>query len=150
MSIFETVARVKAQFENALEDPALTAIMICPSNPFVSVAPILALGEIRDRLRKHRAPVVAVSPIVANKAIKGPTAKMMHELGLELSALGVYYHYGDLLDGFVLDDQDRGLVDEVEIPTRLHCCNTLMESLDDRVKLASDCLQFASRLARPG
>lgn len=142
-------ALLSPKFESALEDPALAAILICPSNPFVSVAPILALAEIEDRLRRHRVPVIAVSPIVANKAIKGPTAKMMHELGLELSALGVYYHYGDLLDGFILDDQDRELVDEVQDSTRLYCCNTVMESLDDRVNLAYECLQFATRLYEP-
>ena len=143
-------ASLSPSFESALEDPALDAILICPSNPFVSVAPILALGEIGDRLRRHRAPVVAVSPIVANKAIKGPTAKMMQEMGLDSSALGVYYHYGDLLDGFIVDDQDRELVDEFEGPGRLHCCNTVMKSLDDRVELARECLQFAARLGGAG
>jgi LPPG:FO 2-phospho-L-lactate transferase len=137
-------------FDNALGDPQLAAILICPSNPFVSVAPIQALPGIEDRLRRHNAPVIAVSPIVANKAIKGPTAKMMNELGLELSALGVYYHYGDLLDGFVLDEQDRELISEVQEPRRLHCCNTIMESLDDRIALARECLRFAASLVESG
>jgi LPPG:FO 2-phospho-L-lactate transferase len=137
-------------FDNALGDPQLAAILICPSNPFVSVAPIQALPGIEDRLRRHNAPVIAVSPIVANKAIKGPTAKMMNELGLELSALGVYYHYGDLLDGFVLDEQDRELISEVQEPRRLHCCNTIMESLDDRIALARECLRFAVSLVESG
>jgi len=137
-------------FENALEDPALDAILICPSNPFVSVAPILALPGIGARMRQHKAPVIAVSPIVANKAIKGPTAKMMNELGLELSALAVYQHYGDLLDGFVLDEQDRGLLNDFPEALSLHCCNTVMESLDDRIALARECLQFAVSLNGSG
>lgn len=136
-------------FDQALKDPRLFAIVVCPSNPFVSVDPILALPGIEDRLRAHRAPVIAVSPIVANRAIKGPTAKMMDELGLDLSALGVYRHYGGLLDGFVIDEQDRNLLSEFPEPDRLHCCNTVMESLQDRIDLAEQCLQFAARHARP-
>ena len=142
-------ASPSAGFSRALEDSALGAILICPSNPFVSVAPILALPGMKDRLRDHRAPVIAVSPIVASQAIKGPTAKMMNELGLDLSALGVFRHYGELLDGFMIDEQDRGLISEFPDPDRLHCCNTVMESLHDRIDLAEQCLQFAQRLGQP-
>jgi LPPG:FO 2-phospho-L-lactate transferase len=133
-------------FGQALDDPELAVVLICPSNPFVSVDPILALPGIQDRLQRHKAPVIAVSPIVANKAIKGPTAKMMQELGLELSALGVYRHYGDLLDGFVLDEQDRRLINDVQEPRQLHCCNTIMDSMDDRITLARECLLYAAVL----
>jgi len=143
-------AALSPGFENALEDPQLAAILICPSNPFVSVAPILALPGIEDRLRQHRAPVIAVSPIVANKALKGPAAKMMRELGLETSALGVYHHYGSLLDGFVIDEQDRGLIDAAAGTGRLYCCNTVMKSLEDRTVLAQECLSFASNLDGSG
>ncbi len=136
-------------FSSALEDPGLDAILICPSNPFVSVAPMLALPGMEGRLRRHRAPVIAVSPIVASQAIKGPTAKMMKELGLDLSALGVFHHYGELLDGFVLDEQDRGLISEFPDPDQLHCCHTVMESLQDRIELAQQCLQFAQCLGQP-
>ena len=142
-------ASPSAGFSRALEDSALGAILICPSNPFVSVAPILALPGMKDRLRDHRVPVIAVSPIVASQAIKGPTAKMMNELGLDLSALGVFHHYGELLDGFMIDEQDRGLISEFPDPDRLHCCNTVMESLHDRIDLAEQCLQFAQRLGQP-
>ncbi len=143
-------ASLSPGFRTALEDPELAAILICPSNPFVSVAPIRALPGVDDRLRRHKAPVIAVSPIVDNKAIKGPTAKMMNELGLELSALGVYYYYGDLLDGFVLDEQDRRLIDRGAEPRQLYCCNTVMESLDDRIALARECLRFAASLNESG
>ena len=135
-------------FGKALDDPELAAVLICPSNPFVSVAPILALPGIQDKLQRHKAPVIAVSPIVANKAIKGPTAKMMKELGLELSALGVYRHYGELLDGFVLDEQDRRWINDVQEPRRMHCCNTIMDSMDDRITLARECLLYAAALAQ--
>ena len=144
-----SAAGPSAGFSKALEDPDLAAIVICPSNPFVSVAPILALPGIKDRLIRHRAPVIAVSPIVASQAIKGPTAKMLGELGLDLSALGVFRHYGELLDGFVIDEQDRELIGEFPDPKQLHCCNTVMESLQDRIELAQQCLQFATRLGQP-
>jgi LPPG:FO 2-phospho-L-lactate transferase len=143
-------ASLSPGFESALEDPDLTAILICPSNPFVSVAPIQVLPGLEDRLRRHKAPVIAVSPIVANKAIKGPTAKIMRELGLELSALGVFRHYGDLLDGFVLDEQDRGSTSEFPEPERVYCCNTIMESLEDRITLARECMRFAANLIGHG
>jgi LPPG:FO 2-phospho-L-lactate transferase len=140
-------AKLSPAFEKALNDPDLGAILICPSNPFVSVAPILAVPDVEKGLRRQSAPVIAVSPIVASKAIKGPSAKMMQELGLELSALGVYQHYGDLLDGFILDELDRGLMENSSAATRFHCCNTVMQSLDDRIVLARECLRFASSLS---
>ncbi len=143
-------AQLSVGLAAALDDPRLSAILVCPSNPFVSVAPILALPGIEEMLHRHAAPVIAVSPIVASKAIKGPTAKMMNELGLTLSALGVHQYYGDLLDGFVLDEQDRDLLDVFPDPRSVHCCNTIMESLQDRVSLARECLQFAEDLSEPG
>jgi LPPG:FO 2-phospho-L-lactate transferase len=145
-----TDAQLSPQFAEALADPDLAAVLICPSNPFVSVAPILATPGVEDGLRGHGAPVIAVSPIVANEAIKGPTAKMMNELGLELSALGVYRHYDDLLDGFILDEKDRGLIDDFPEPRHVHCCNTVMVSLDDRIALAQECLEFAAKFVDAG
>jgi len=132
----------------ALADPGLCAIIICPSNPFVSVGPILSLPGLLGALRAHRAPILAVSPIVGGKAIKGPTGKMMEELGLELSALGVFQHYGDLLDGYVIDEQDRDMEGRFTDPERVFFCNTMMETLDDRRQLARHCLGFADALGR--
>ena len=140
-------AKLSPGFERALDDPKLGAILICPSNPFVSVGPILALPGLKSRLAAQSAPIVAVSPIVASEAIKGPTAKMMTELNLDLSALGVFNHYGALLDGFVIDDQDRHLIHEFPDPARVYCCNTVMHSLEDRVSLAQHCLRFCAQLA---
>ena len=98
-------------FREALADQTLAAIVICPSNPFVSVDPILAVPGVRRALQESPAPVIAVSPIVGGEALKGPAAKMMSELGLPTSALSVAEHYGSrseggLLDGFVLDRVD--------------------------------------------
>ena len=92
-------ARPHPEFMAALADPRLQAVVICPSNPFISVEPILAIPGVRDAMANCAAPVIAVSPIIAGRAVKGPTAKMMTELGLDPSAGTVAQRYSDLLDG---------------------------------------------------
>ena len=140
-------------FLAALEVPP-SAVIICPSNPFVSVAPVLNLPGIQSRLKATAAPVIAVSPIVGGRAIRGPAAKMMAELGLPQTALGVaqYYveAYGDLLTGFVLDQEDESLSNEVAalgLATRV--TNTVMSDLPAKTKLAAELLDFATSL-QPG
>lgn len=85
------------------------AIIICPSNPFISVGPILAVPGMREAIRESRATVVAVSPVVGNRAFKGPTAAMLEQLGHEVSAAGVAAIYADILDAFVVDEKDEAL-----------------------------------------
>lgn len=122
-------------------------VVICPSNPFISVDPILAVPGIRDRLLRLGAPVIAVSPIVGGKAIKGPTAKMMDELGMDVTAAGVARHYAGLIDGFVLDTVDKDAAAEVEdLGMNVLVTNTLMKSLDDRVMLAREIIAFSEQL----
>ena len=140
-------ARPQPDFMAALGEPDLRAIVITPSNPFVSVDPILNLAGVRDALRGARAPVVAVSPIVAGLAIKGPAAKMMAELGMPSTALAVAEHYGDLLDGFVLDHGDQDQADVVAaLGLKPLITKTVMESLEDRENLAREVLAFAGDL----
>jgi LPPG:FO 2-phospho-L-lactate transferase len=122
------------------------AIVICPSNPFISIEPMLAVPGLRDALAACRAPVIAVSPIVGGKAVKGPTAKMMTELGLSARASAVARRYGSLLDGYVLDNQDAEEAAAVSVRTKV--TNTMMHSLADRDALARDVLAFAADLAR--
>ena len=129
-----------------LADSELAAVIICPSNPFISVDPILNLSGIRNALRVCAAPVIAVSPIIAGAAVKGPTAKMMQELGLPLTASAVARYYGDLLDGFVLDERDSA--DAADLPIPVCVTKTLMTTLQDRENLARDVLEFAADLAR--
>lgn len=130
-----------------LADPALTGIIVCPSNPFVSIDPILAVPGIRDALRASAAPVVAVSPIVAGLALKGPTAKMMAELAVPSTATAVAAHYGDLLDGFVLDVQDRDLLDGFRArELAAIAAPTVMLTLPDKVRLATIVCEFAREL----
>jgi LPPG:FO 2-phospho-L-lactate transferase len=124
----------------------LDAIIICPSNPFVSVDPMLKIPGVRERLRSASSPVVAISPIVGGKAIKGPTEKMMRELNIPATAAEVANHYGDLLDGFILDEQDAALHNKLDVPTVV--TQTVMVTLRDRIDLADQTLKFAQSLSR--
>ncbi|MEQ1887594.1 MAG: 2-phospho-L-lactate transferase [Alphaproteobacteria bacterium] len=130
----------------ALNDPELACIVICPSNPFVSIDPILAVPGVRAALKASSAPVIAVSPIVGGRAIKGPTAKMMQELGVPETALAVAAHYEGLLDGFILDETDAALAPQVRA-TGLACrtAQSVMHTLQDRVELAGTVLDFAAK-----
>ena len=139
-------ARAHPDFLAALADPRLQAVIVCPSNPFISVEPILALPGIRAALAACRAPVVAVSPIIGGKAVKGPTAKMMTELGLNPSASAVAQRYGDLLDGYVVDLADTGEVQGIRPKVTL--AQTFMRSLEDREALARIVLSAAAKLRR--
>lgn len=127
-------------FAAVLDDPRLAAILICPSNPFVSVSPILALPTVPERIRASAVPVIAISPIVGGKAIKGPAAKMFAELGLPVGNQGVADFYGDLLHTLVVDSGDRA--EPLDVPCRVHYCNTVMGTLADRVALARECLSL--------
>lgn len=144
-------ARMSAAFASALADPALEAVVVCPSNPYLSVDPILAVPGAREALARCAAPVVAVSPIVGGRAIKGPAAKIMRELGVEASAAAVADRYRDLLDGFVLDETDRALARAIESAgagVRVRVERTVMRTGEDRVRLAARVLEFARLLRR--
>ena len=135
-------ARMNPAVLASLED--CQGILICPSNPFVSIDPILAVPGMRAALKICPAPVVAVSPIVGGTAIKGPTAKMMRELDVPATARQVALHYGDLLDGFLLDERDAGLHGTLKVPTAV--AQSVMVTLGDRVQLAEATLQFLQDL----
>ena len=139
----------RAQLSNGvrtvLASQQLAAIVIAPSNPYLSIDPILAVPGIRDALVAARAPVIAVTPIIAGKAVKGPTAKIMTELGLEPSPLGVARHYDGLIDGFVIDSRDDALTAQLSIPVRV--TDTLMQNMQDKQRVARVVLDFAQQLA---
>ncbi len=139
-----SAARAQPDFLAALADPRLRAVVVCPSNPFISVEPILALPGVRAALTACGAPVIAVSPIIGGRAVKGPTAKMMAELGLDPSAAGVAARYGDLLDGYVLDEVDAGSVTGLPV----FVTQTLMKTLADRERLARTMLEAADHIGR--
>ncbi len=139
-------ARAHPDFLAALTDPSLQAIVICPSNPFISVEPILAIPGVRQAMIDSPAPIIAVSPIIAGQAVKGPTAKMMTELGLDPSAGTVAHRYHDLLDGYVIDHADMSEV--VSIDARVTLAQTLMRTMEDREALARTVLDAATVLRR--
>ena len=113
------------------------AVIICPSNPWVSVDPILKV------IQEIKKPVTAISPIIGGQAVKGPAAKMYSELGIEPSALAVANHYRGLATGFVLDEVDSQLDESVRgLNMQTLVTNTLMKSHDDRKRLASEVLHF--------
>ncbi|MGO1499911.1 MAG: 2-phospho-L-lactate transferase [Marinobacter sp.] len=128
----------------ALKAPNLGAIILCPSNPYLSMAPILAIPGMREQLRAAAVPIIAVSPLVGGEAVKGPTTKIMAELGLPVSALEIVKHYAGLIDGFVLDHRDTHLKDQIDIPVLV--TNTLMQTREDRVRVAEETLAFATTL----
>jgi len=117
-------------------------IVFCPSNPWVSIDPILALPGIRSALTTKC--VVAVSPIINGRTIKGPAAKMYAEMGIRPSALAVAHHYDKLLTGFVMDASDVNLSKEISIP--FISTNTVMKTEDDRRRLAEDVLNLIQNL----
>ena len=112
-------------------------IVICPSNPIVSIGTILAVEGVRDALRRTIARVIAVSPIVAGFPIKGPADKILRGLGLEVSAFGVAQLYADFLDTFIIDSKDSAAKSKIEkLGVNVKVTNTIMKSLDDKVSLA--------------
>jgi LPPG:FO 2-phospho-L-lactate transferase len=139
-------ARPHPGFIAAMVDPSLEAVVICPSNPFISVEPILAIPGVRAALMACNAPIIAVSPIIAGRAVKGPTAKMMTELGLDPSAGTVAQRYADLLDGYVIDHADMSEV--VSIDARVTLAQTLMTTIEDREALARIVMDAAKVLRR--
>lgn len=126
-------------------------IVICPSNPIVSVGPILAVPGLRDAVLAADAPVIAVSPIVGGQALKGPAAEMLAALGHEVSALGVARMYRDMLAGLVIDHADAAQANAIEaLGLRVLVSNTIMTSDEIRAGLARETLAFAATLTSGG
>ncbi len=140
-----TRAPPTAALASLLTDPDLAAIFIAPSNPYLSIDPILAIPSLAAALRSSAAPVIAISPIVGGRALKGPTAKIMEELGVPVTAAAVAHHYRDLLDGYILDDSDRAEADAlIAGGLAVGATHTVMTTLEDRIHLARFALGFAA------
>lgn len=136
-------AAMSPGFAAALE--SASAIVICPSNPFLSVAPILAVPGVREAIAGHPGPRVAVSPIVGGDAVRGPAGKIMGELGSEISAVGVAREYREICDTLVLDEQDADLADAVRAEgIDAAVLPTIMRTDDDKVALARQVLALAA------
>lgn len=136
-------AKPAPAFERALLDASI--LIICPSNPLVSVAPILAVPGVREAISQFRGPRLAVSPIVGGKALKGPAAKMMAELGEDVTSLGVAERYGGLCDTLVIDHQDEALAPPLrERGMDAIVTNAVMETEEDKVRLAREVLRASA------
>lgn len=128
-------AQPSPRFADSLREAR--AIIFCPSNPFLSIAPILAIQGVRKRIESFSGPRIAVSPIIGGRAIKGPAAKLLNELGHDVSSLGVAREYVGLCDMFVIDEEDRELSAQIiESGMKPIVTQTLMKSPADKIALA--------------
>jgi LPPG:FO 2-phospho-L-lactate transferase len=124
-------------------------IVICPSNPVISIGTILAVPGMRQALRNSPAPVVAISPIVQGKTLKGPADLMLRGLGLEVSAYGVAQYYGELLHALVIDTLDTALQPRLaHLGLQVEVTNTIMRTLEDKQALARTTLALAKTCTR--
>jgi LPPG:FO 2-phospho-L-lactate transferase len=130
----------------AAEDPSLQAIVICPSNPWLSIAPFLEIPAWRELFHETRVPVIAVSPLVNGQAVKGPTSKIMGELQLEQSSKPIAQFYEGIIDGFVLDKSEAHLASEIAVAS--HVTATLMKTAADKQRLAREVLDFAGSFGK--
>lgn len=139
-------ARITAAVETAIRTAEL--IILCPSNPIVSIGPILAIPGMRRCLERARAPLIAVSPIVDGRALKGPADRMLATLGHEVSAAGVAALYTGLIDGIVIDEADQALAPRIEaMGLAVMVTATVMGGIDDRQRLAAEVVRFGRSLA---
>ena len=140
-------ARLSDEVLDALHAEDLEAVVICPANAYHGIRPILELAGMRELIRRRGAPVIAVTPVVGAKALKGSAGKMMRELGREPTALGAASEYRQFADGFVIDREDLALAQGVRsLGMRVLAVNTVMRTPEDRVALARSALEFASSI----
>ena len=134
-------ARPSVEFMSALRDGQLAAVIVCPSNPILSIEPILSLKGIRETIVAAGVPVIAVSPLRSGKAFKGPTIQNLLDLGHEPTSLGVARYYSSLLTGFVLDKADQHLVPKIEeLGLTAMVTDTVMETPEHCQRLGKEIL----------
>jgi LPPG:FO 2-phospho-L-lactate transferase len=138
-----TSATLSPLVRASLDDGDLAGVIVCPSNPYLSVAPMLAVTELRERLRALTVPVLAVSPIVAGEAIKGPTAKIMRELGVQPAADVIADLYADFVDKVIVDTADAALAAG---DSRFTVRNTVMKTPDQKTALARECVALIEEM----
>lgn len=143
-------AALSAPLQRLLESPPgghLTGVILCPSNPWLSVAPMLAVPGLAQWIRAAHVPVVAVSPIIGGRAVKGPAAKIMRELGAGTDTLGIVMHYGDQVQGWVIDQTDAELQGAIrDRGARVAVTQTLMSTSEISVALARTAMDLLREL----
>ena len=127
-----------------LENPELGAIIVCPSNPYISIDPILAIPGIQRALVNASVPVIAISPIIGGEAVKGPTAKIMRELGIPVSSASIARHYSAFLNGIVVDSNDD--LTQSSAGMAVLKVPTLMKTLEDKKFIAREAIKFADQI----
>jgi LPPG:FO 2-phospho-L-lactate transferase len=132
-------ARLTPEVATALQDARI--VIVCPSNPVLSIAPILAVPGVRELIENRKGQCVAVSPFIGGQAVKGPAAKLMGEMGLDISVHGLIRTYDGLLDGLIIDHEDHDQIQAGE-PIRVRATQTLMQTADDKIRLARECLEW--------
>jgi len=148
---FAGIERAKPTAEVSAAVDHADTIVFCPSNPIVSIGPILGVPGIRARIQAAQCPVVAVSPIVGGRALRGPADQMLKSLGMGASSASVANLYRGLVDGFVIDTADQSLAATIqEAGIRVLVTNTVMETFDDRKVLAQAVLEFAHDIGQTG
>ncbi len=137
-----------AEVTEILMDPDLKGIVICPSNPYLSIDPILSIEKIRQSITESKHPRVAVSPIINGQSVKGPTTKIMDELGLETNVLTIAQHYKDYIDGIVIDTSDQDYVGQIEsMGIQVKLSEIMMNNDDDKKRVAEDVIHFIDHIS---
>ncbi len=132
----------------AINDPELSGFLIAPSNPYLSIDPILSIDKIKQTLMQSNKPRVAVSPIIGRDSVKGPTAKIMQEMGLEVNVMTIANHYENLIDGLIIDNTDEEHIQAIESSgIRVKVTNILMHDNDDKTRLAEEAIEFLNELS---
>ena len=142
-------AKPSPKFAELLSNASVSAFVICPSNPYLSIEPILRLPSVRDSLKSHPAPVIVVSPVIAGQSVKGPTSKIMREFGLACSSIEIARHYLDIADVIVIDHKDANSASEIEaLGIRVCMSGIMMNSVEDKIRLANDVLGLIFECSR--
>ena len=137
-----------AEVTETLMDPDLKGIVICPSNPYLSIDPILSIETISQSIAESKSPRVAVSPIINGQSVKGPTTKIMDELGLETNVLTIAQHYKDYIDGIVIDTSDQDYAGQIEaMGIQVKLSEIMMNNDDDKKRVAEDVIHFIDHIS---
>ena len=137
-----------AEVTETLMDPDLKGIVICPSNPYLSIDPILSIETISQSIAESKSPRVAVSPIINGQSVKGPTTKIMNELGLETNVLTIAQHYKDYIDGIVIDTSDQDYAGQIEsMGIQVKLSEIMMNNDDDKKRVAEDVIHFIDHIS---
>ena len=134
-------------FLQTLDDERLQGIIICPSNPFLSIDPILCLPGIKEKIKKSAKPVLVVSPVVDGQSLKGPTSKLMHELNLSCNVLSIAEIYHDIATAIIIDTSDKLAIDKIEsLGLSVLSTNIIMNELEEKIELGRQLIELCTSL----